>query len=447
MKTNEIYSKVTEKIIANLQTAGSWQALWEMPRPVSLLGYFYNGINFFNLACAEHSTPVWGTFQQIRQNGGHVKKGEAGSIVVFWKPMKDIDPITLEEKMRYLLRYYYVFNAYQCEFDELGLKKVAELSQLVDKQENSNTRNAEEIIAHMSQCPAILHPTLIDFPHYNITLDTVNMPKQDWYSSLDQYYTTLFHELVHSTGHPSRLNRFSTGAHSSFGKEEYSKEELVAELGASFLAEVAGLKLNVENAAAYIRSWSEKLRDNTSWIVWAAARAEKAANFILGKPQHNYDEPEEETANLAMAEEPWHYGKKLSIYCLFEFSTPQIARVKIHQAWPVSIPGFEAFNFYVHKFYNTKDEHWNVTEGYSGLAVTAYEHSRKEAIEITQRRLQGVGPDQFRSMIHEAYRKYGHIYQHRVAELDNTFSEVGIDNISAMRTEDLKRLVSHRYLN
>ncbi|MCX6270495.1 MAG: hypothetical protein NTU44_04605 [Bacteroidetes bacterium] len=129
--------------------------------------------------------------------------------------------------------------------------------------------------------------------------------------------------------------------------------------------------------------------------------------------------------------ENYRFGKKLSIFCLFEFSTPQIARVKIQQAWPVTIPGFEAFNFYVHKFYNTKDEKWNVTEAYSGIAVTAYEHSRKEAVEVTLQRLNGVGPEGFRSMIHEAYRKYGYIYQQRLAELDANFSEVDVDVIKA----------------
>ena len=87
----------------------------------------------------------------------------------------------------------------------------------------------------------------------------------------------------HSTGHPSRLNRFTVGESLSENKEAYSKEELVAELGASYLAEIAGLKLNVENAAAYIRGWSSVLRDNAGWIVWASSRAEKAANFILGQ--------------------------------------------------------------------------------------------------------------------------------------------------------------------
>ncbi|GEM_PF-2356478 len=145
--------------------------------------------------------------------------------------------------------------------------------------------------------------------------------------------------------------------------------------------------------------------------------------------------------------ENYHFGKKLSIFCLFEFSNPQIARVKIDQAWPVTLPGFEAFTFYVHKFYNSLDERWNVTEAYTGIAITAYEHSRKEAVEVTLQRLRGVGPEGFRSMIHEAYLKYGYIYQQRLAVLDANFSEVDVDNISSMKPDDRRQLVSHRYLN
>ena len=224
MKTTEIYKVVTDKVIANLEKAGSWQALWAMPNPVNMNGRFYHGINFFNLACSDFDTPVWGTFQQIRQNGGQVRKGSIGSVVVFWKMLTEVDPDTLKPKQRFLLRYYYVFNASQCDFDDQGKEKVAKLSQLVDQSHSSDTRKAAEIIDQMPQRPQIQHPKMLKNPCYSPSMDTVLMPPAEWFESKDAYYSVLYHEAVHSTGHPSRLNRFSVGESLSDKKEEYCKD-------------------------------------------------------------------------------------------------------------------------------------------------------------------------------------------------------------------------------
>ena len=118
------------------------------------------------------------------------------------------------------------------------------------------------------------------------------MPSENQYATAEDFYRICYHELGHASGHPIRLNRFEAFSN-KFGDELYSKEELVAELCSSFLADRAGLKNRQRNSNAYIRNWAESLRDNQKWIMWAASRAEKAAEYILGTEQVILDEEEE----------------------------------------------------------------------------------------------------------------------------------------------------------
>jgi antirestriction protein ArdC len=111
--------------------------------------------------------------------------------------------------------------------------------------------------------------------------DLISVPDKKYFKNSSAFYLTLFHEYGHASGHPKRLNRFD-GMSNSFGDIPYSKEELVAELCSTFLAGIAHLDLDIHNSAAYIKGWASALRDNQKWIMWAAARAEKAADYILG---------------------------------------------------------------------------------------------------------------------------------------------------------------------
>jgi antirestriction protein ArdC len=132
----------------------------------------------------------------------------------------------------------------------------------------------------------------------------ISVPKMKYFANASEFYRTLYHELAHSAGHPKRLNRFDFVSN-RFGDEPYSKEELVAELCSSYLAEIAHLELNIRNSAAYISGWASKLRDNQKWILWAASRAEKAADHILGIVSEEpipADSSEVEILEPAMAE-------------------------------------------------------------------------------------------------------------------------------------------------
>ena len=168
MKDN-IYQRITNQVLDNLEQAGSWKQLWSVPQPVSLNGHHYSGINYLLLSTTGYSSPVWGTFNQVRINGGKINKGEQSRIVVFWKRLVDrtTDPLTgkTEEVVKYLLRYYSVFNTQQCTFDDLGQKRIEELSSASQGLSNERSASAEDIIAGMPDPPEIRFGTF-DTPCY-----------------------------------------------------------------------------------------------------------------------------------------------------------------------------------------------------------------------------------------------------------------------------------------
>jgi antirestriction protein ArdC len=282
MMKKSIYDRITQQVTQNLEKAGSWQKLWQTPQPISLNEHKYRGINHLLLSSEDYSSPVWGTFNQVRKNGGQVNRGEKSHIVVFWKKLQreTTDPLTgeKENQVRFMLRYYSVFNTEQCTFDDIGLKKIESLSGSLKDRHNELYMPAEHIVDGMPERPDInigLHHT----PCYIPSLDQVQMPDIKYFTSSEAFYAAMYHELVHSTGAKHRLNRFEADQFKS--EASYSKEELVAELGASYLCAMAGIQPNIENAAAYLKSWLKVLEDNPTWIVWAAGKAQKACEFIV----------------------------------------------------------------------------------------------------------------------------------------------------------------------
>jgi antirestriction protein ArdC len=114
--------------------------------------------------------------------------------------------------------------------------------------------------------------------------DTVTMPSRAAFDSQAEYYSTLFHELTHSTGHPKRLAREGIEKIQPFGSEDYSKEELVAEMGSAMLCGAAGIeKATISNSAAYLRSWTNRLKADSRLVVSAARAAQEAADYIRGE--------------------------------------------------------------------------------------------------------------------------------------------------------------------
>ena len=270
-----VYEIVTEKIIEKLnQGVIPWRRPWNAPAARNWQsGKEYNGINRLLLDCGEYVT-----FKQCAEAGGKVKKGEKSHIAVFFKWYEKENEEGEAEKWP-VLRYYNVFEINQCE----GLTSKATDYVPLDF---SPIEAAEDILAAYKDKPDIRHEE--PRAYYVPSQDYVNMPQKERFASIEDYYSTLFHELTHSTGHAKRLNRKGAAEASRFGSAAYSREELVAEMGAAMLCGVAHIEnATLDNSAAYIDSWKRALKADCHLVVTAAQQAQKAADYIRGIKRDN----------------------------------------------------------------------------------------------------------------------------------------------------------------
>lgn len=259
-----------------------WRKTWNSGNnyPKNISGREYRGVNVFMLACQEYGSSYWMTFKQVQDRGGHVRKGEKSTPVVFWKwiDRTDADDGDTEDTRGGkvpLLRYYSVFNLDQVE--GIPAPPTAEIINTFTPIER-----AEAIIAGMPYKPEIKHGG--NQASYSPRWDRVKMPEPTAFESPEEYYCTLFHELTHSTGHASRVGRKGIIEINSFGSHEYSKEELCAAMGEAFLCGHAGIEQKVlENSAAYIAGWLKALKNDRTLLVHAAAQAQKASDYILNR--------------------------------------------------------------------------------------------------------------------------------------------------------------------
>jgi antirestriction protein ArdC len=285
VKETNVYEIVTERIVTLLnQGTIPWQKPWTtggknlLPRNL-VSGKAYRGVNVFLLHAMNYSSPYWLTFKQAQQLGGNVRKGEKACPVVFWKWLEGTDEKTGEKKRIPFLRYYSAFNATQCEGIEFPKPEAT-------ARQHNPIETAEKIVANMPKLPPVQHGG--DRAAYSPALDLVLMPAPETFRTGEHYYSVLLHELTHATGHQSRLNRKgvagSEGEWSAFGSTPYAKEELVAEMGAAFLCGHAGIvERTIDDSAAYIAGWLERLKEDNRLIVQAAAQAQKAADYILSE--------------------------------------------------------------------------------------------------------------------------------------------------------------------
>jgi antirestriction protein ArdC len=279
----DVYQIITDRIIAMLEEGKiPWQKPWKSDAnaPKNLVSKKpYRGLNVFVLAASRYGSPYWVTFKQAAALGGTVKKGEKATPVLFWnwREVDDADSVTGKKRIP-LLRYYSVFNVEQCE----GIPAEKIPAPVEPQREHTPVQEAEAVVANMPKRPAIEHAG--GRACYSPAADKVTMPKPEDFRSGEDYYTVLFHELTHSTGHAIRLNRKGITDSIIFGSPTYAKEELVAEMGAAFLSGHVGIvERTVDNSAAYIQNWLAELSKDRKLVIQAAAQAQKAADFILGK--------------------------------------------------------------------------------------------------------------------------------------------------------------------
>lgn len=262
-----VYEIVTERIIKMME-AGTppWRAPWRNGFPINWKSQkVYRGINLLLLSPGEYVT-----YKQMKEAGGTLKKDQSAYIAVFFKMLENNDT---KEKFP-MMRYYKVFNIEE-QIDGMELRR-----QPTEPLKDTEVfKTAEEIAKNFPDGPEVLTGTTLEGAYYNIKKDIVVLPPKKEFVSLHEYYSTMFHELAHSTGNARRLNRFMEDAGDT--KYEYTKEELVAEIGSAMLCGVAGIaQETLENSAAYLTSWMKRLKDDPKMIVSAASAAQKAADYI-----------------------------------------------------------------------------------------------------------------------------------------------------------------------
>ncbi len=276
------YEVITDRIIAKMEEGYiPWKKPWKFQVPRNFVSRKqYHGINLLMLTMNEFSSPYWLTFRQAKELGGYVKKREQGTPIMFWKLIERTEENTAEgqeQEKTYIpcLQYYTVFNLDQTE----GIK----FADGVESEIESVTL-CKKIVEGYTAMPEILHTTQ-PRAFYSPSRDIIHMPAKASFMSSAEYYSTLFHEFVHSTGHKTRLNRHADEkTNFDFGSHDYSKEELVAELGSAFLCAEARIDNSViDNNTAYLQAWLRVLKADKKLIIYAAARASKAADYILGR--------------------------------------------------------------------------------------------------------------------------------------------------------------------
>ena len=308
----DVYQQVTDRIIAALEQGGiaPWRRPWVGGGPVNVLnGRPYRGINVFLLEMMNYTDPRWGTFKatkeaaiaQAQSEGreivkkvgrkgpyyaeivdgqevpfaGGVRRGEKATHVILWKPV--VKKRDGEEDESYLfLKTFAVFNVEQCD----GIPEYVH-----NGREHTPHEAAEQIVVGYVPGPTIAHRG--DRACYSETLDLVQVPTPMDFESMEGYYSTLFHELVHSTGHKDRLARLEN---TGFGTGPYAKEELVAEMGAAMLCGHIGIE-NLDQSASYVDNWLGALQRDKKFVIQAAALAQRACDLMLGTV---FEEPSQE---------------------------------------------------------------------------------------------------------------------------------------------------------
>jgi len=286
--SNIVYQIVTDRIVKLLESGTApWKKAWKASNlPMNLTTKIpYKGVNTWLLLSCGMPSPYWLTWKQVMALGGTVKKDEAKNfqVVVFWKQLKydkKMSDNEIEERTFPMLRYYRVYNLSQVELPKDKLEK---LVPKVEVREVNEIEECENIVKNFKDCPEVNFGG--DRAYYACLFDKIQMPLREDFDSDEEYYSTLFHEMAHSTGAEKRLNRFKATDSHIFGSETYSKEELIAEMTASFLCAEAGIETKtIENSAAYLASWLKAIKNgDKNFVISAASRAQRAADYILNR--------------------------------------------------------------------------------------------------------------------------------------------------------------------
>jgi antirestriction protein ArdC len=302
----DVYQLVTDRVIEGLKEKGlSWFKSWTDKygnhlSPINnATGKEYRGINIFLLnsqaVFCGYECNEWVSFKQAQDKGGNVRKGEKSTETIYWiisfkytptgkyyRNKKELEKDGLKENDKGVQKFFTpkiwrVFNIAQCD----GIEPIRKPQPMDEKTQNEIIKDAEAVYDNYNKKPFLNHGG--NSAYYRPSTHSVQMPEMDSFLSSDDYYHVLFHELIHSTGHEDCLNRKTLVESQGFGSTNYSKEELVAEIGAEFLSSIIGLtpKSDEKNSQAYINGWIKELKDKPKMILQASQQSTKAVEYIL----------------------------------------------------------------------------------------------------------------------------------------------------------------------
>lgn len=262
--TDAILAKMAEGIIP-------WHCPWTTVAPRNFVSKkAYRGINILLLGLAGQASPWWLTYNQAAERGGQVRKGEKGTMIVFWKRL-DVDDKDKagEKKTISYMRYSKVFNASQIdgiEFPEIGTEFVGQ-------------DDADAVLDHFGEDCPIFNDS--NAAYYIPEPDEIHLPAREMFESTGAYYATAFHEAGHATGHKDRLGREGVTGPIYKGSENYGKEELIAEMTSAFVCTTLGID-RIQPNAAYLQHWMNAINGDKNLVIAAASKATDAANYIMG---------------------------------------------------------------------------------------------------------------------------------------------------------------------
>lgn len=272
-----IYQMISDRIISQLeQGIIPWNKPWTGTRDGAYNRISKKPYSLINQMLLRHSGE-YASYKQWQECGGQVRKGEKAEVVVFWKPTQVKEEKDGEETIRTVpvLRYYSVFHITQV--DNVEPIEKSELNDI------DPIQDAEKILNDYISAEGIkLEKELSDRAYYSPLRDVIHLPLIEQFTDAAEYYSVAFHEATHSTMKETRCNRPQKMA--AFGTENYSKEELVAEIGSAALLNITGIETEktFKNNAAYVQNWLQVLKNDNRFIVSASSKAEKAVKYILG---------------------------------------------------------------------------------------------------------------------------------------------------------------------
>jgi antirestriction protein ArdC len=280
----DIHQTITERFIEHLKRGTvPWQKPWLSVQNL-ISQKPYRGINSLLLGSTDYQSPYWATFKQVVDLGGRVKKGEKSTPIIYYKILEKRDEVGdlviredgIPTRIPFI-RWSNVFNLEQTQGIQAStITATQSISQPL--------KNAAAIVENAKLC-SIYHTGFATL--YSPRDDIIRIPAPAAFRSQEDYYHSLYHEMIHASGHLSRLNREGVALAAKFGSEPYCREELIAELGAAFLSNEAGIlgQVQFENSSAYLNSWIQKLESDLRLIVSAASQAQRASDFIQGIEQ------------------------------------------------------------------------------------------------------------------------------------------------------------------